>query len=112
MSIDITIIGSVARIKISDRFDSTVYKDFVQAYMPLVADAKIQTIEVDVSGTEYLDSAALGMLVQLNESAQNARKSIMLISVPGRVADVLKIANADKLFSIKLPSGMKLSLRE
>ena len=71
----------------------------------------VQTIEVDISQVDYLDSGALGMLVLLNESARNGNKSVSLISLPGPVADVLKVANVDKLFSINLPSGVKLDLR-
>lgn len=99
-----------ARITISDRFDSGLYQQFKSAYLPLLDNRAVRNIEVDVSQVPYLDSGALGMLVLLNESAKNADKKVSLISLPGPVADVLKIANADKLFSINLPSGMKLDL--
>lgn len=111
MTIDAQVQGSSARITISERFDSSVYKEFKQAYAPLITNSAVKVIEVDLSGTEYLDSAALGMLTQLNENARNASKSVSLISVPGRVADILKVAHADKLFAINLPSGVKLDLQ-
>lgn len=111
MTIDVQLTGNKARIIISARFDSSVYKEFKQTYAPLINNSAIQAIEVDVSGVEYLDSAALGMLVQLNEHTQSAKKSISLVSVPGRVSDILKTASADKLFTINLPSGMKMELR-
>ncbi len=111
MAIAIQMQGSKARITISDPFDSRSHKEFKHAYAPLIADAAIQAIEVDLSGTEYLDSAALGMLVQLDFNAKNAKKSVSLVSIPGRVSDILKVANADKLFSIYLPSGMKLDMQ-
>jgi anti-anti-sigma factor len=100
-----------ARITISERFDSGLYQNFKKAYLPLLDNRAVQTIEVDISQVPYLDSGALGMLVLLNESAKNANKRVSLISLPGPVADVLKIANVDKLFSINLPSGVKLDLR-
>ena len=53
----------------------------------------------------------MGMLVQLNENARQAKKSVSLTSVPGRVSEILKIANADKLFAIHLPSGLDLKLK-
>jgi anti-anti-sigma factor len=111
MTIEILTSGNIARMKISDCFDSSVYPDFKKAYSPLMTDASVQKIEVDVSGLEYMDSAALGMLMQLNENAKHAGKSVSLVGVPGRVADILRVAHADKLFSINLPSGMKLDLR-
>lgn len=111
MTINVEITGHKARITISARFDSSVYKDFKQAYAPLIENPVIEALEVDVSGVEYLDSAALGMLVQLNEQAKSAKKSIALVSVPGRVSDILRTASADKLFTINLPTGMKMELR-
>lgn len=111
MSIHTRLQDGTARITISERFDSSLYQNFKGAYMPLLDNRAVQTIEVDVSQVAYLDSGALGMLVLLNESARNADKRMSLISLPGPVADVLKIANADKLFSINLPSGVRLDLR-
>lgn len=99
------------RLIISDPFDSQSYLDFKNAYSPLIDNKAVQTIEVDISMVEYLDSGALGMLVLLNDTAKNAKKSITLVSVPGRVTDILKMAHADKLFSIYLPSGMKLDMQ-
>ena len=111
MSIEIKILANTAQIKISDCFDFSSYTAFKQAYSPLIANVEIHAIEVDVSGLAYMDSAALGMLVQLDATAKIAKKSLTLISVPGRTAAILKMANADKLFTINLPSGVKLDLR-
>lgn len=111
MTINVEVTDHKARITISARFDSSVYKEFKQAYTPLIENSAIQALEVDVSGVEYLDSAALGMLVQLNEHAKSSKKSITLVSVPGRVSDILRTASADRLFTINLPSGMRMDLR-
>lgn len=110
MSIQTRIQDEMARITISERFDSGLYQQFKKAYLPLLDKREVRNIEVDISRVSYLDSGALGMLVLLNEAAKNAGKSVSLISLPGPVANVLKIANADKLFSINLPSGLKLDL--
>ncbi len=112
MTINATLTDNLARLNISGRFDASAYQDFKLAYAPLLSNAAIKTIEVDLCGVEYLDSGALGMLVQLNEVAKNARKSVVLISMPGRASDILKVANADKLFTINLPSGMKMELNK
>ncbi len=111
MTIEIQLLGQTGQIKISDSFDSSSYIAFKQAYSPLITNAAVQMIEVDVSRLGYMDSAALGMLVQLDAKAKNARKSVTLIGIPGRVTEILKVAHADKLFAINLPSGMKLDLR-
>jgi anti-anti-sigma factor len=97
---------------ILDRFDSSNYAEFKNVCEKIFSNKSIQTISVDVSSLEYMDSAAMGMLMLLDEKAEAARKKVTLISVPGRVAEILKTANADKLFSINLPSGIKLDLRK
>lgn len=112
MGIEIQILDKTARIRIFDNFDSSSHTVFKQAYSPLLTNAAVQNIEVDVSNLGYMDSAALGMLVQLDAKAKIAKKTTSLISVPGDVSKILKVANADKLFSINLPSGMKLNLRD
>lgn len=111
MAIKAETLGDKARLVISDPFDSRSYKDFKNAYLPLMNDKAVQAIEVDISTVEYLDSGALGMLFLLNETAKNEGKIVTLISVPGRVADILKMAHVDQLFSIFLPSGMKLDMQ-
>lgn len=111
MSIHTQLQDGTTRITVSKRFDSSLYQNFKNAYLPLLDNRAVRSIEVDISQVDYLDSGALGMLVLLNETAKNAGKSMSLISLPGPVADVLKIANVDKLFSINLPSGVKLDLR-
>jgi len=111
MTFDVQVLDKTARIKIDDRFDSSVYAEFKKAYMPLIVNVAVKIVEIDISTLNYMDSAALGMLLQLDAAAANAGKSISLIGVPGRVADILKTAHADKLFTINLPSGIKLNLR-
>lgn len=111
MTITTQINGNCGRITLDQRFDSAQYQDFKKAYLPLIESASVQTIEIDLSKVGYLDSGALGMLVLLNESAKNSRKSVTLVSIPGRVSEVLRLANADKLFSITLPTGVPLDLR-
>ncbi len=111
MTITTRIQGDTAHLIISGLFDATVYQAFKHACALLINNHTVKSIDVDLSGTEYLDSAAMGMLVQLNENARHAKKSVSLTSVPGRVSEILKIANADKLFAIHLPSGLELKLK-
>lgn len=110
MSIKTETTGNKARIAILGLFNASIYKDFKHTGNMLMTDNKVEIIEIDLSSTEYLDSAALGMLVQLNEKAKYAKKTVTLISIPGRVSQILKIANADKLFTVNLPTGIKMNL--
>ena len=112
MTIQTQIQGNTLQMIIRDRFDSSSYVEFKNISEQVFANHAIQFISVDVSTLEYMDSAALGMLMLLDEKAEAAKKTVTLISVPGRVAEILKTANADKLFAINLPNGIKLDLRK
>ena len=52
------------------------------------------------SGVDYLDSAALGMLLLLREKLGNVRKEVELTGTHGMVKQVLEIANFARLFRI------------
>ena len=112
MTIQTQIQDTTFQMIIQDRFDSSSYTEFKNIVEQIMANKLIKSISVDVSSLEYMDSAAMGMLMLLDEKAEALKKSVSLISVPGRVADILKTANADKLFSINLPNGIKLDLRK
>jgi HptB-dependent secretion and biofilm anti anti-sigma factor len=112
MSIKTQIQDTTFKMIIQDRFDSSSYGEFKNICEQIFSNKSIQDISVDVSSLEYMDSAAMGMLMLLDEKAEATKKKVTLISVPGRVAEILKTANADKLFSINLPNGIKLDLRK
>jgi anti-anti-sigma factor len=84
-------------IKVSGRFDFSIHQDFVQAYKRFPKGEK--SYVVDLTGTEYMDSSAMGMLLQLREYNRPG-ESVILANGNESVADVLKIANFGKLFTI------------
>jgi anti-anti-sigma factor len=112
MAIQTQIQGNSFQMKVNDRFDSSCYMEFKTIVEQIMVNKSITAISVDVSALEYMDSAAMGMLMLLDEKAEALKKTVTLISVPGRVADILRTANADKLFAICLPNGIKLDLRK
>lgn len=91
----------LAQIAMSGRFDFDVHRDFRDAYMPLINNAAVREIEIELSKVDYLDSAALGMLMLLNERAREANKRITLINASSAVSRVLGIANFSSIFNIR-----------
>ncbi|UCV04525.1 STAS domain-containing protein [Dechloromonas denitrificans] len=87
-------------IKLTGRFDFNTHREFRGAYEPLVGDPTIRTVVVDLSGVDYLDSSALGMLLMLRDKLGGANKEVALAGVRGNVKQVLDIANFSKLFPI------------
>lgn len=89
-----------AVVKLSGRFDFNTHREFRAAYEPLVGDASVRSVTVDLSDVDYLDSSALGMLLMLRDKLGGANKDVSLAGVRGNVKQVLDIANFGKLFQI------------
>lgn len=101
MGITVQVREGAARIAMSGRFDFQVHREFKESYMPLMDNAGVREIEVELSKVDYLDSSALGMLMLLNERAKVANKSVTLLNASGVVSQVLDVANFSKIFNIK-----------
>jgi HptB-dependent secretion and biofilm anti anti-sigma factor len=91
--------GSTVTINISDRFDFSVHRDFRKAYEH-PTDPKPSYV-VDLHGAPYMDSSALGMLLQLREYAGNRRDSVKVKNAGPAIKDILRIANFDKLMIVE-----------
>lgn len=101
MAIKVQIHDCSARTIMPRRFDSHMYRDFKNAYTPLFDNATVNEIEVDFSKVVYIDSAALGMLIQLHESAKAVGKPVVLLNPSGVVLRVFDIANLGSTFNTK-----------
>jgi len=83
---------------LSGRFTFDLHRDVADAVKAVGQD--IKRVTVDLREAEYIDSAALGMLIQMR--AKLAPREITLKLKKDSVAqDVLSIANFDKLFAIE-----------
>lgn len=85
-------------IKVAGRFDFSTHQDFVQSYKGFSKGEK--SFVVDLAGAEYLDSSAMGMLLQLREY-NRLGEQVVLVNGNQAVNDVLQIANFGKLFVIQ-----------
>ena len=84
-------------IKVSGRFDFTCHQEFVKGYKSWPPGSKGYV--VDLSQAEFMDSSAMGMLLQLREYGDK-RAGVSLVNGSDSVRDILRIANFDKLFTI------------
>lgn len=107
MAIHIQICDCSARIAMSGRFDFPMHRDFKNAYTPLLDNTAIREIGIEMSKVGYMDSAALGMLMLLNERAKEANKPVALLNHSDAVSQILEVANFSKIFDIKYADGMK-----
>jgi len=87
-----------ATIKINGRFDFSLHNDFRKSYKDVVLSSG--QYSVDLSGTDYLDSSALGMLLLLKEHAESQSSDVMLTGFNDEIREILNIASFDKLFTL------------
>lgn len=58
------------------------------------------TVVVDLSRTEYVDSAGLGTLVLLNKEARAAGGCLVLAGLSDHVRDLLRLVRLDEVFTM------------
>ena len=101
MKISKVVTGDIATIDMHGRFDFNVQRDFKDSYDAQLKNDGVAHIHVNLSGVDYLDSSALGMLLMLRERAAASGKSLKLCKPNPGVAQILEIANFSKLFTIE-----------
>lgn len=100
MQVTVAINGSSAQIRLQGRFDFNTHREFRENTEGAVNNAQVKDITVDFTGTDYLDSSALGMLLMLRDKCGALGKKVALANCRGPVKQVLDIANFGKLFEI------------
>ena len=100
MSISITVNDAkdIATITIIGSFDFSLFNEFRAGYSDLTKPYK--TYVVDMSMVEYLDSAALGMLLSMRNAIE-ADCNIQLTGANAFIKNILMISRFDKRFDIQ-----------
>lgn len=102
MAIGVTsVVGNKGVVRLNCRFDFNCIREFKELYEPLLNDGSLNFIEINMSGVEYIDSTALGMLLALRDKSKGAKKTISISGCKGVPRQVLEVANFDKLFEIE-----------
>ena len=101
MAIDVQIRDYSACITMSGCFDYKTWRIFTNAYLPLLDNAALSEICVDLIQVDYLDSSAMGMLLLLKERAQANNKRVALHIASNFVLRAFKFARFSKIFDVK-----------
>lgn len=91
--------GDILTIAIIGRFDFSCLQLFKGAYESVIPKPKAYVI--DLKGSEYLDSSALGMLLALREFAGGDQADITVTNCNPDVKKILIITKLDDLFKIE-----------
>ncbi len=90
--------GKSVTINISGSFDYSSHAEFRESYRNSPASTQF---EINMSGANYMDSSALGMLLLLREHAGGDNSRITITNCDGEIKKILEISNFDKLFNIR-----------
>lgn len=91
--------GNQVTIYIQGRFDFSSHQEFRGAYERLTPAPSLY--RVDLQGTSYLDSSALGMLLLLRDYAGGDQSNIQILNCTPDVKKILLISNFEQLFHIQ-----------
>lgn len=91
--------GEVYKIKISEKFTFSDHLEFKKILESFDGNA-FKNMEIDVSGLEFIDSAALGLLLLLRERTAQSQVKLSLIKPQGQVQKMFRISRFYELFNI------------
>ena len=88
-------------ISIKGRFNFEMHYQFRSAYQEETVDkSRTRRFVIDLTGTEYIDSSALGMLLLLREEAGTTDSDIEIANARPEIRKILETANFQRLFKI------------
>ncbi len=88
----------VIAITLPPRFTFDAHREFRQAY---AGQSRGREYAVDFRAVQFVDSAALGMLLQLREHAGDRREAVRLQHASGTVRALLRAAGFEELFTLE-----------
>lgn len=91
--------GKELTISLEGRFDFSALQLFRNAYekTPPIPERFV----IDLKGSDYLDSSALGMLLALRDYAGGDTANIRILNANGDIKKILMITKLDELFAIE-----------
>lgn len=93
--------SNISVIRIPERFDFSCHKKFNEETDVALKDSQVNLISLDFSQVNYLDSAALGMVVYLHKKAGAVNKKTQITNASGVAEEILNVANINKIIEIK-----------
>ncbi len=86
-------------IHVGEKFDFSLVDKFRKAYEGMPAE--IKQIDVDLSATQYMDSSALGMLLNMQKVLAGRQLTYRIINSRPQIARILEISRFNKKFDIE-----------
>ena len=92
---------STVTLRPASRFDFNSFRDFRSGYERALGTEGTRLLIIDMQDVQYIDSAALGILLLMRDRATSANCSVELHNLRGVAKEVLEIANFQKIFTVR-----------
>jgi len=88
-------------IQLSERFDFGCVEDFRSSYESIPLDKKVD-VRIDFRATRYMDSSALGMLINAkNHLTKQSDIKVSLVNCNSQIKKIFSISKFEKKFKIE-----------
>jgi HptB-dependent secretion and biofilm anti anti-sigma factor len=81
--------------------DNASFRQFISS----LRDSNASAVTLDFARLQFIDSAALGMLLLLHDEASKHNIHVNLAAVGGQIKTMLQLSNFDEIFSISYANG-------
>ncbi len=90
-------------ITLGETFDFSCMEEFQHAYESVRSDTESgkQSFVIDLRRTHYIDSSALGMLINMHKFWQHSLDVIRIINSNPQIKKIFAISRFDKKFTIE-----------
>ncbi len=99
LQISIESMKRVELLTISGRIDSSNAPQLEEALQKLIRKGRYKMV-LELSGANYMSSAALRVLVSAVRECKSHRGNVKLANISDRVSEVLKLAGLDAIFEV------------
>ena len=90
--------GTTLTIQIKGKFDFNLVQSFRQAYAQM--SEKTVKVIIDLRETDYMDSSALGMLLNMKKTIDSQVQTNEISNCQPQLRKILQISRFDKKFDI------------
>lgn len=91
--------GGEYRLELSGNFTFSDNATF-RTILSTLRDSGASALTVDMGGLEFIDSAALGMLLLLHDEASRKGVEVSVSGASGQIKQMLQLSNFDEIFRI------------
>lgn len=88
-------------LRLEGRMDYPAHREFRDASDKALDTPEVDSIILDLAQVNFMDSAALGMLLLLKEKAELKGRKVILRSPSPNILQVLKMVHFQKFFEIQ-----------